>query len=106
MSCNIASQAFFGVDHMIDAFCRAHHLAPVRGGGEDEAVPLATKLLMLQKWSILWKSIIASSLDATLFPYCRYIRALDFRDLENLLEDDQFKVKISKFVTPYPQLEQ
>jgi hypothetical protein len=31
-----------------------------------------------------------------LFPYCRYIRALDFRDLENLLDDDQFKGKISK----------
>jgi len=75
---------------------RAHHKSPVRGGGEDEAVPLATRLLMVQKWSILWKSIIASSLEATLFPYGRYIRALDFRDLENLLEDEQFKVKISK----------
>lgn len=57
---------------------------------------MATKLLMVQKWSILWKSIINSSLDAALFPYCRYIRALDFRDLDNLLDDDQFKVKISK----------
>ncbi|KAF2644847.1 hypothetical protein P280DRAFT_466111 [Massarina eburnea CBS 473.64] len=75
---------------------RAHHKAPVRGAGEDETVPLAVKLLLLQKWSILWKSIIASSLDATLFPYCRYIKVLDFRDLENLLEDDQFKAKISK----------
>ncbi|KAJ4349897.1 uncharacterized protein N0V89_008517 [Didymosphaeria variabile] len=46
--------------------------------------------------AILWKAIIASALDATLFPYCRYIRALDFRDLENLLEDDQFTAKVSK----------
>ncbi|KAF2687022.1 hypothetical protein K458DRAFT_385844 [Lentithecium fluviatile CBS 122367] len=75
---------------------RAHHKAPVRGGGEDETVPQATKLLFVQKWSIMWKSLIASSLGATLFPYCRYIRMLDFRDLENLLDDDQFKVKISK----------
>lgn len=45
---------------------------------------------------ILWKSIIASALDATLFPYCRYIRALDLRDLENLLEDEQFSAKVSK----------
>ncbi|CAI6340254.1 unnamed protein product [Periconia digitata] len=73
---------------------RAHHKAPVRGGEEDEG--FATNLLMVQKWSILWRSIIASSLDATLFPYCRYIRTLDFRDLENLLEDDNFKSKISK----------
>ncbi|KAF1959537.1 hypothetical protein CC80DRAFT_381868, partial [Byssothecium circinans] len=76
---------------------RAHHKAPVRGAGEDETiVPLAVKLLLLQKWSILWKSIIASSLGATLFPYCRYIKTLDFRDLENLLDDDLFKSKISK----------
>jgi hypothetical protein len=54
-------------------------------------VSLATKQLIVQKWSILWRSIIASSLDATLFPYCRYIRTLDFRDLSYLLEDDQFK---------------
>ncbi|KAF2111677.1 hypothetical protein BDV96DRAFT_464450, partial [Lophiotrema nucula] len=70
---------------------RAHHLAPVRGGGEDETVLLATKQLMVQKWSILWRSIIASSLDKTLFPYCKYIKTLDFRDLDNLLQDDYFK---------------
>ncbi|KAF2473334.1 uncharacterized protein BDR25DRAFT_218390, partial [Lindgomyces ingoldianus] len=75
---------------------RSHHLAPVRGGGEDEAVPLPTKQLMVQKWSILWRSLIASSLDTTLFPYCRYIKVLDFRDLEYLLEDDQFKGKLPK----------
>ncbi|KAF2263736.1 hypothetical protein CC78DRAFT_496246 [Lojkania enalia] len=75
---------------------RYHHLAPVRGGGEDEAVLLATKGLMVQKWSILWRSIIASSLDATLFPYCRYIKLLDLRDLDQLLEDDQFKGKVQK----------
>lgn len=46
--------------------------------------------------SILWKSIIASAVDASLFPYCRYIKELDFRDLENLLEDEQFSGKISK----------
>jgi hypothetical protein len=49
---------------------------------------------MAQKWSILWKSIVASSLEATLFPYCRYIKTLDLRDLKNLLEDDQFKGKV------------
>ncbi|KAF2661250.1 hypothetical protein K491DRAFT_562751, partial [Lophiostoma macrostomum CBS 122681] len=75
---------------------RSHHLSPVRGGGEDEAVLLATKQLMVQRWSILWRSIIASALDATLFPYCRYIKLLDFRDLRYLLEDDQFKGKVIK----------
>jgi hypothetical protein len=74
----------------------SHHEAPVIGGADHLGVPLATKLLMVQKWSIMWKSLIASSIGETLFPYCRYIRALDFRDLENLLDDDQFKGKISK----------
>jgi len=62
---------------------------------------------MLQRWSILWKSIIASSLGTTLFPYCRYIKSLDFRDLGNLLDDDQFGPKISKefFCGPLKQFE-
>ncbi|KAF2191035.1 hypothetical protein K469DRAFT_362915 [Zopfia rhizophila CBS 207.26] len=51
---------------------------------------------MVQKWAILWRSIIASSLDGTLFPYCRYIKTLDFRDLGYLLDDDQFKGKLPK----------
>jgi len=91
-------------DRGVTNFCsRSHHLAPVRGGGDDiYGLPVATKLLMIQRWSILWRSIVASSLEATLFPYCRYIRSLDFRDLGYLLDDDQFRVKVSKFVVPIP----
>jgi hypothetical protein len=76
---------------------RYHHQASVRGGGEDGLSP-ATKLLAIQRWSILWRSIIASALDATLFPYCRYIKNLDFRDLGNLLDEDQFRNKVFKYV--------
>jgi hypothetical protein len=54
---------------------------------------------MVQKWSILWRSIIASSLGATLFPYCRYIKILDLRDLKYLLEDDRFNRKVAKYAT-------
>lgn len=75
---------------------RSHHEAPIRGGGEDAIVTLGQKLLTTQRWSILWRSIIASSLETTLFPYCRYIKTLDFRDLGNLLDEDQFRNKISK----------
>ncbi|KAF1947825.1 hypothetical protein EJ02DRAFT_300615, partial [Clathrospora elynae] len=87
---------------------RSHHQAPVRGGGDDlYGLPAATKLLTIQRWSILWRSIIASSLDATLFPYCRYIKSLDFRDLGYLLDDDQFRIKVSKqfFSGPLKQFE-
>lgn len=78
---------------------RSHHQAPVRGGGDDlYSLPPAIKLLTIQRWSILWRSIIASALDATLFPYCRYIKSLDFRDLGNLLDEDQFRNKGVKYV--------
>lgn len=82
-----------------DLLSRSHHEAPIRGGGEDALVPLAQRLLTNQRWSILWRSIIASSQDATLFPYCRYIRTLDFRDLGNLLDEDQFRNKLAKYVS-------
>ncbi|KAH7077793.1 hypothetical protein BKA63DRAFT_532260 [Paraphoma chrysanthemicola] len=87
---------------------RSHHQAPVRGGGDDlYSLPPAIKLLTIQRWSILWRSIIASALDATLFPYCRYIKSLDFRDLGNLLDEDQFRNKGVKqfFAKPLKQFE-
>ncbi|KAH3917938.1 hypothetical protein HBI56_178390 [Parastagonospora nodorum] len=87
---------------------RSHHTAPVRGGGDDYySLTQATKLLTIQRWSILWRSIIASALDATLFPYCRYIKNLDFRDLGNLLDEDQFRNKVFKqfFSGPLKQFE-
>ncbi|ORY10412.1 hypothetical protein BCR34DRAFT_350596 [Clohesyomyces aquaticus] len=101
-ACSSKSLAVPALTHLY----RSHHLAPVRNGGEDEAVILPTKQLVVQRWSILWRSIIASSMNATLFPYCRYIRILDFRDLENLLEDDQFKGKVMKqfFSAPLDQV--
>ncbi|KAJ4382364.1 hypothetical protein N0V86_002699 [Didymella sp. IMI 355093] len=87
---------------------RSHHEAPIRGGGDDAlGTPLAQRLLVTQRWSILWKSIIASSLNTTLFPYCRYIKTLDFRDLGNLFNDEQFRSKVQKqfFSGPLKQFE-
>ncbi|KAF2006962.1 hypothetical protein P154DRAFT_421161, partial [Amniculicola lignicola CBS 123094] len=75
---------------------KSHHRAPVRDAGGDETVSMATKQLMVQRWSILWRSIVASAFETTLFPYCRYIRALDLRDLGYLLEDEHFRGKITK----------
>jgi hypothetical protein len=37
--------------HSTNTGGRSHHLAPVRGGGEDlYGLPAATKLLTIQKW--------------------------------------------------------
>ncbi|KAF2712430.1 hypothetical protein K504DRAFT_531531 [Pleomassaria siparia CBS 279.74] len=76
---------------------RSHHLAPVKGGGDDEGGSIGMKQVIVQRWAILWRSIIASSLDDTLFPYCRYIKALDLRDLMELLDDVHFKGKVVKY---------
>lgn len=38
---------------LTDTIVRSHHLAPVRGGGEDlYGLPAATKLLTIQKWYV------------------------------------------------------
>lgn len=72
---------------------RSQNFASVKGGG-SEALPSAQQLLVVQKWSILWRSIILSSLGKTLFPYCKYIRGLDFRDLNSMLDDEMFRGEV------------
>lgn len=57
---------------------------------------MAEQELNTQRWSILWRSIILSTREQTIYPYSRYLRALDLRDLESLLEDDRFRGKIEK----------
>ena len=69
---------------------RNWHLCPVVDGG-TESFSLPQQQLMMLKWSILWRSIVASSLEATLFPYTRYIRVLDLYNLRSLLEEDRFR---------------
>jgi hypothetical protein len=34
----------------------------------------------------------------TMYPYCRYLRVLDLRDLTNLLEDEKFRGKVVRYV--------
>ena len=52
--------------------------------------------LFVQRWAIKWRSIALSTLNETSFPYYRYIRALDLRDLGNLLSDERFRGKIER----------
>jgi len=69
-------------------------MASVKDEANDEAIPMAEQELVCQRWSILWRSIILSAMGKTLFPYCQFIRALDMRDFNHLLEDDRFKGRI------------
>lgn len=45
----------------------------------------------MQRWSILWRTIIMSALGQTSYPYCKHLRMLDLRDLGYLLDEDKFK---------------
>jgi hypothetical protein len=45
----------------------------------------------VSKWALVWNSIIRSSLGATAYPYCLYIRSLDLRNFDLLLNDSHFR---------------
>lgn len=62
----------------------------------DFATKYADAEEFFRKWTILWRSIILSSLpnSVTYKPYCRYLRMLDFRNLLNMIEDTRFQGKI------------
>ncbi|EME76846.1 uncharacterized protein MYCFIDRAFT_147409 [Pseudocercospora fijiensis CIRAD86] len=78
----------------VNALYRISAQAPVASGGEG--LPLAEQELVVQRWSILWRTITLSAFGKTVFPYCRHLRYLDLRNLGQLLEDDKFRGKISK----------
>lgn len=53
-----------------------------------------------RKWTVLWRSIISSSLEAsatTYKPYCRYLRIIDFRNLSEMLESTHFRAAKRSF---------
>ena len=81
-----------------------HNAAPVTNGGSDE-VEVARQSRpgenngqqnqVVSKWADLWRTMILSSLGMTLYPYCRYIRVLELRDLKELLYDPKFQNEYS-----------
>jgi hypothetical protein len=72
-------------------------MSSIKFDSSEEAISLAEQELVGQKWSILWRTIILSALGKTILPYCKYVRVLDLDDLRQLLEDDRFRGKISRY---------
>ena len=84
-------------DKFTERVSSMHDVAPVTNGGSDEVeISNQDKERIFMKWARLWRTIILSSLGKTFYPYSRYIRTLNLRDLEELLQDSKFKDKISK----------
>ena len=86
-----------------------HEVAPVANSGSDEVEvsrqggPVADvrrqQDQIIIRWAELWRMIILSSLDLTAYPYCRYIRVLDLRNLKDLLDEPKFnRGAASKYV--------
>ncbi|KAK5118045.1 hypothetical protein LTR62_004091 [Meristemomyces frigidus] len=74
--------------------------SPVKGGG-GENLTFAEQDVTIMKWSILWRTLLLSALGEgkTLYPYCKHLRELDLRDLNELLErldEPKYKSKVAK----------
>ncbi|KAK3679340.1 hypothetical protein LTR78_000901 [Recurvomyces mirabilis] len=72
--------------------------SPVKGGGSDN-LSFAEQDLVIMRWSIMWRTLILSSLGKTMYPYCRHLRELDLRDLSDLLDrldEPKFRTKVAK----------
>ncbi|KAL2358696.1 hypothetical protein BJ546DRAFT_23100 [Cryomyces antarcticus] len=93
-SCAVSSKRMAGAGALANLYY-IYHKSPIRGGG-SEASPFAQQEQVVQKWSILWRSIVLSGLGKTLFPYCQYMRVLDLEDLGSFLDDDKFRGVIAK----------
>ncbi|KAH0119609.1 hypothetical protein KCU66_g9777, partial [Aureobasidium melanogenum] len=93
-NCAVASKHLAGSGALANLY-RASHNAPVKSGG-NESLPLQEQEQAVQRWSILWRTILLSCTEETLFPYCHYLRVLDLRDLYELLDDDKFRGRIKQ----------
>ena len=73
-------------------------VAPVTSVGGDDTKVDESRLTLATlgaKWVCLWRTLILSSLGKTAYPYCRYIRALDLHDLEQLFQEPRFRESYS-----------
>jgi hypothetical protein len=71
-------------------------MSSIKSDSSEEGLSLAEQELVVQKWSILWRTIILSALDKTILPYCSFIKVLDLDDLRQFLDEDRFRGKISR----------
>lgn len=65
----------------------------------DRAKPQRARMnpeeFMTMRWAQLWRTLVLSAMDKTLFPYARHVRTLNLEDLEELLQDPKFKNHVS-----------
>lgn len=84
-----------------------HELSPAFNYTEDDVRQkdgsFADSQRYFRSWANLWRSIISSSMEPlpTYKPYCRYLRILDFRNFEEMLESTHFRT-ITRFFFAKP----
>ncbi|PKY01506.1 hypothetical protein P168DRAFT_258083 [Aspergillus campestris IBT 28561] len=104
--CAVSSRCF--TEHALAVLYKLHNTSPVKGGGtEDEqfktrrSAPTWMSIwreqeVVIQKWALMWRSILLSTIDQTYLPYHSYIRYLDLDDLSYLLGNAMFKGRIKE----------
>ena len=68
-----------------------HDISPVTSNGAE-----VDERRLTHQWAGLWRILILSTFENTVFPYYRYIRVLSLRDLAALLDDSIFRDQISR----------
>lgn len=54
-----------------------------------------------KSWVGVWRTIIRSSLNKTMYPYCHYLRNLNLGELEQILDDLDSKPGVEKKFKTY-----
>lgn len=74
----------------------------------DQSPAISAHILDIETSVCLWRSLIASSLGKTLFPYCCWIKSLRLGNLHSQLEDlarDNARLKAQFFSPPLEKLQ-
>lgn len=90
-----------------------HDVAPITSARSDDfeettqgKTQQESKAQVLSKRSSMWRAIVLSSMNMTLFPYSKYIRTLRLQDLEDLLDllNDPKAGKLRAWVSKFQAL--
>lgn len=76
-----------------------HNVVLVNGGDMVDANQQENR--SWKSWVGVWRTIIRSSLNKTMYPYCHYLRNLNLGELEQILDDLDSKPGVEKKFKTY-----
>lgn len=82
-----------------DQFHSMHNVVLVNGGDMVDVNQQENR--SWKSWVGVWRTIIRSSLNKTMYPYCHYLRNLNLGELEQILDDLDSKPGVEKKFKTY-----